>query len=59
MYYNHGSAPPRQKVDTEECFEYDFNICNVFHALLCKLLPDKCTCVNTLNTNFVLKEDMD
>lgn len=57
MYYSHGAAPLFQKVDIEECFDFDFNICNVFHhALLCKVLPDNCTCVNTLNTNFVLKK---
>lgn len=36
------------------------NIC-IVHALLCKVLPDNCTCVNTSNADFVLntKADMD
>lgn len=36
------------------------NICIVY-ALLCKVLPDNCTCVNTSNADFVLntKADVD
>jgi len=37
-------------------FDMKLNICIVVHALLCKVLPDNCTCVNTLNADFVLKQ---
>lgn len=62
MYYNHGTA---EKIPSEEWrrqegeglrFDLKINICIVVHALLCKVLPDNCTCVNTLNEDFVFKK---
>lgn len=37
-------------------FDSKLNISIVVHALLCKVLPDNCTCVNTLNADFVLQK---
>lgn len=38
-------------------FDVKINICIVIHVSLCKVLPDdNCTCVNTLNADFVLKK---
>lgn len=44
-----------RRVESER-FDLKLNICIVVHALLCKVLPDNCTCVNTLNADFVFKK---
>lgn len=60
LYYNHGTAEKKipsevgRRVESER-FDLKLNICIVVHALLCKVLPDNCTCVNTLNADFVFK----
>lgn len=68
MYYNHGTAqspiPPLKNGQSGqegegERFNFKLNIYIVVHALLCKVLPDNCTCVNTLNADFVLKKKTD
>lgn len=62
MYYNHGTVnlSPQSKSGKRrvsvEGFDLKLNIRIVVHALLCKVLPDNCTCVNTLNADFVLKK---
>lgn len=64
MYYNHGTVnlSPQSKSGNRrvsvEGFDLKLNIRIVVHALLCKVLPDNCTCVNTLNADFVLKRDI-